>query len=153
MDKNQATIIGNVTKDPVKGESKYGKWAAFTVATTDRVNGKDYPQYVPCFASNITAEIVAQLQRGDRVVVLGKIKSKQKESGNGGSYTQISVGVQHIEKIERRQREEPTLREGADEEKGYSYSKSIKTAPVEGQWAPQVPDSQKENLDIGDFQA
>ena len=76
-DLNQVTLVGNLTRDPYVGDGQYGKYAFLTIATTDKVDDKEYTQFIECSASKFVAEKLEKIGKGSRVMVVGKLKVKK----------------------------------------------------------------------------
>ena len=96
-DTNLVTLVGNLTRDPYMGESKFGKYAFFTVATTDKVDDKEYTQFIECTATKFMADKVASLTKGARVMLIGKIKVRK----NKDDVVETKIDVKEIANIER----------------------------------------------------
>lgn len=95
-DLNQVVLVGNLTRDPYVGESKYGKYAFFTVATTEKVNDKEYTQFIECTAMKNQALLAEKLTTGKRVMLVGKIKVKKNKDG----VYETKVDVKELSTIE-----------------------------------------------------
>lgn len=80
-DLNQVTLVGNLTRDPYIGEGKFGKYAFFTVATTDKVDDKEYTQFIECQATKNQALFAEKLTKGKRVMLFGKLKIRKNKDG------------------------------------------------------------------------
>ena len=77
---NQVSLIGNIKGRVNTGQhEKWGKWALFTIDFSEKVNDTWYHQYIPCSATKKVAEKLSEASEGDKVLVLGKIKSKEKD--------------------------------------------------------------------------
>lgn len=96
------TLVGNLTDDPELRFTPSGAAVAnFTVAQTPRVkNGDEWedgtPMFVRCAVWREAAENVAEsLQRGMRVVVLGRLTQRNYEH-NGEKRTSLELAVDEV---------------------------------------------------------
>jgi single-strand DNA-binding protein len=98
-------VIGNLTADPELRFTPSGAAvASFTVAETPRYFDNKTNKweegetlFMRCSVWNITAENVAEsLQRGDRVICIGKLKQRSYETKEGEKRTVIEMTVDEI---------------------------------------------------------
>ncbi len=85
--KNFVQLIGNLGADPVVRETKVGKVARFSLATTEfyRENGKmnSKTEWHTVVAWNANADLVAQkCTKGTEVILLGRLSSRSYEDQN-----------------------------------------------------------------------
>lgn len=97
------TVVGNLTADPELRFTPSGAGVAnFTVASTPRTftNGewKDGdPLFLRCNVWRQAAENVSEsLRRGDRVVVVGRLKQRSFETREGEKRTVVELDVDEI---------------------------------------------------------
>lgn len=74
--KNSTALEGNLTQDPKTGSGPYGLWAKFTLASTAYYNKQEFTQFIPCWASGKTAEIISNYKKGDRLLTFGRMKGR-----------------------------------------------------------------------------
>lgn len=101
----QTTIVGNTTADvELRFTSNGTAVASFTVASTEKVFNKQTDQWVDgkklflrCTAWREMAENIAEsVSKGTRVVVTGKIASREFETREGEKRTVIELEVDEI---------------------------------------------------------
>jgi single-stranded DNA-binding protein len=97
-DLNQVTLVGNLTRDPYVGDGQYGKYAFFTIATTDRVDDKEYTQFIECSADKFVAEKLEKIGKGSRVMVVGKIKVKKTDEKEETKVNVKEIGIISMKK-------------------------------------------------------
>jgi single-strand DNA-binding protein len=131
------TMVGNLTAAPeVKYTQSGAAVANFTVASTPRSFDKDKREWVDgealflrCSIWRDAAENVAEsLDRGDRVIVTGKLKQRSFETAGGEKRTVVEMEVEEIG---------PSLR--------YAQADVTKTKP--GGKARATPDQQEWTTD------
>jgi single-strand DNA-binding protein len=97
------TVIGNLTSDPELRFTPAGAAVAnFTVASTPRImrNGEwtdGEPTFLRCNVWRNQAENIAEgLKRGDRVIVLGRLKQRSYETKEGEKRTVMELEVEEV---------------------------------------------------------
>lgn len=94
---NQATLIGNITKDPeVRFTKNNNPVCSFSIATNESVKRGDEWEEVPTYHNIVSwgkqAEYVGNnLQKGDKIYIEGRIQNRSwdKEDGSKGYITEI----------------------------------------------------------------
>jgi len=83
---NQFTFVGNLTQD---AELKSAKTSIlnFRLAVSDGYGDKKFTDYHSCKAFGKSAEYNANLKKGDRVIVMGRVKSGSYEKDGKKIYT------------------------------------------------------------------
>lgn len=100
-DLNQVVLVGNLVSEPKTGEhEKYGKWALFTIATTDKVDDKEYTQFINCSASKFVAEKAEKITKGSRVMAVGKMKNSKKDDKDNWKVDVKELAVISLKKVE-----------------------------------------------------
>jgi single-strand DNA-binding protein len=99
------TVSGNLTGDPKSDVSPSGiMWAKIRVASTSRVFDKAENQWrdgdtlfidVKCFR-RLAENVVATLQRGDRVLVSGRLRQHEYDDPQGVHRTVIDIEADSI---------------------------------------------------------
>lgn len=78
------TIIGNLTNIPELRFTKANKpVVSFSIAVNRKVNGEEQTDFHRCTAFGDMAERMAQLDKGTRVVVYGRLSSRSWEDETG----------------------------------------------------------------------
>ena len=99
------TVVGNLTADPELRYTQNGVAVAnFTIASTPRTFDRQSNEwkdgetlFMRCSVWRDAAENVAEsLQRGMRVIVTGRLKSRQYETREGEKRTVFEVDVQEV---------------------------------------------------------
>ncbi|ASP27796.1 single-strand DNA-binding protein [Spiroplasma corruscae] len=95
---NSVNLIGRITKDPELRNSKDNRaFVAFTLAVNEFAGGKQYTQFVPCFAWEKTAENMAKyLKKGGQVSVEGSLNVRQ-ENINGQFQQSVFVRANRVQ--------------------------------------------------------
>ena len=94
---NQVNLVGNIKGRVATGtHAEYGQWAIFTLDISEKVVDTWYHQYIPCIASKKVAETISMAEEGDKVIIAGKIKSKEKDG-----VTKINVDVKEFAILEK----------------------------------------------------
>ena len=100
---NQVTIVGNVTDDPELRFTPSGLPVAnFTVAVNSRVKKGDQWEdrndgFFRCSCWRDMAENVAEsLQKGTRVMVIGRLQEQKWEDQDGGKRSRIEIQVDEV---------------------------------------------------------
>ncbi len=100
---NQVTIVGNVTDDPELRFTPSGLPVAnFTVAVNSRVKKGDQWEdrndgFFRCSCWRDMAENVAEsLQKGTRVMVVGRLQEQKWEDNDGGKRSRIEIQVDEV---------------------------------------------------------
>lgn len=105
MNETTITVIGNLTADPELRFTTSGTAVAnFTVATTprtfDRTSGEwrdAEPLFLRCTLWRTPAENLAEsLRRGDRVIVVGRLRQRSFESRDGDKRTAIECDATEV---------------------------------------------------------
>lgn len=105
MNETTITLIGNLTTDPELRFTNSGTAVAnFTVATTprtfDRTSGQwrdAEPLFMRCTLWRAPAENVAEsLRRGDRVIVVGRLRQRSFDTRDGDKRTIIECDATEI---------------------------------------------------------
>ena len=99
------TIAGNLTAAPKSGASSSGStWARLRVASTARVfdrgesawrDGDTVFMDVVCWR-RLAENVVASLQRGDRVLVSGRVHQRSYQDDQGGKHTIVELEAESI---------------------------------------------------------
>lgn len=114
---NKVTIIGNLTKDPVrkmtKSEDGYLPVTTFTVAVNRRRSStkdvEEIADYIPCAAFRKTADVVAEYcHKGMTVGVTGKIRTGTYTDKNGERAYSLDVVVEEIEFLGQKPKDRDT---------------------------------------------
>ncbi len=97
---NTVTLVGNLTDDPELRYTPSGAAVAnFTVAV-NRYKGKDQESelegFFKCSCWREMAEHVAELTKGARVIVVGRLKQRKWETKEGESRWEIEVQVDEV---------------------------------------------------------
>lgn len=92
---NKVILIGNLTRNPEKGNGKWAEYAKFTLAVNA---GKDKVDYFNCVAFNATATIIGdKLSKGDRVGVVGSAHISNYETKGGEKRQDFQITVSEVE--------------------------------------------------------
>lgn len=110
---NNVSIKVTLGDDPKTGESQYGKWAFFRGAYNWKAADKTGTWWLNFMATNWVVERVEQLKKGDTVIIIGKLKTKNNKEGQ----EQMVVDVLEIGK------------EIATEQKQESISAAVEEMP------------------------
>lgn len=99
--RNQVLLIGNLGNDPIVRDTKNGKVARFSLATSDyyRENGKQktVTDWHTVVAWNQNAEKVAAVcKKGSEVILSGKLTSHSYDDQNGVKHYVTEVYVNEI---------------------------------------------------------
>jgi single-strand DNA-binding protein len=94
------TISGNLTADPKPGVSRTGdSWASLRVASSSRIFDRAEEKYrdgetvfldVTCWR-RLADNVVASLERGDSVVVTGRLRQRSYEDSQGVKHTVVEI--------------------------------------------------------------
>ncbi|AXK50698.1 single-stranded DNA-binding protein [Spiroplasma alleghenense] len=100
---NQVQLIGRITKDLELRTSSAGKsFVAFTLAVSSFGGGKEYTNFIPCFAWERSAENMAKfLKKGSLIAVEGSLSARS-ENKDGVYQTIVNVTAQRVEFLESR---------------------------------------------------
>jgi single-strand DNA-binding protein len=96
------TIVGNLTEDPELRFTQGGAPVAnFRVAVTPRVKDGDGwkdgdTSYFRCTAWRTLAENVAELTKGDRVIVYGRLQQRSWENDAGERRSVVEVQAEEV---------------------------------------------------------
>jgi single-strand DNA-binding protein len=99
------TVSGNLTAIPKSGVSRSGSpWARLRVATTSRVFDRGESQWrdgdtmfldVMCWR-RLAENVVATLERGDRVLVCGRLRQRSYEDQQGARHTVMELEAESV---------------------------------------------------------
>ena len=108
FNRNQAYLVGNVTKDVECGQTRSGKSVAhFTVACNEQRQGDEKPrtEFVRVCAWTGFAELAGQLKKGDTVVVEGRISTSSYEQNGVKKYSTevIATNLGFLKRMARRE--------------------------------------------------
>ena len=93
---NNATIIGNLTRDPEIRFTSTNKAVAKFAVAVKREHG-DGVDYIDCVAWNRTAEQIAQFLKGDKVFVTGHLKlDSWEDKKTGEKRSKLLVNAQIV---------------------------------------------------------
>ncbi|AHI53434.1 single-strand DNA-binding protein [Spiroplasma sabaudiense Ar-1343] len=100
---NQVQLIGRITKDLELRNSSAGKsFVAFTLAVSSYSSGKEFTNFIPCFAWERSAENMAKyLSKGSLIAVEGSISARS-ENKDGVYQNIVTVTAQRVEFLESR---------------------------------------------------
>lgn len=94
---NKVILIGNLTRDPEKGNGNGVEFTRFTIAVNA---GKDRTDYFNCVAFRTTATIVSdKLSKGDKVGVVGVGHFREYETKDGVKRKDFEIVVSEVEFI------------------------------------------------------
>ncbi|AKX33689.1 single-strand DNA-binding protein [Spiroplasma litorale] len=95
---NSVNLIGRITKDPELRTSKDNRaFVAFTLAVNEFSGGKQYTQFVPCFAWEKTAENMSKyVKKGAQISIEGSINVRQ-ENVNGQYNQSVFVRANRVQ--------------------------------------------------------
>ncbi|AKU79268.1 single-stranded DNA-binding protein [Spiroplasma turonicum] len=95
---NSVNLIGRITKDPELRTSKDNRaFVAFTLAVNEFYGGKQFTQFVPCFAWEKTAENMAKfIKKGGQLSVEGSLNVRQ-ENVNGQYQQNVFVRANRVQ--------------------------------------------------------
>ena len=102
---NQLVIMGRLTQSPEVFTSENGNVARFTIAN----NGfKEETYFIPCVAFSKNADTVKNhLDKGDQIVVVGKLTQRTYQAKDGTKRTEFEVIVNEITFVDIKQKGEP----------------------------------------------
>ncbi len=102
---NQLVIMGRLTQSPEVFTSENGYVVRFTIAN----NGyKEETYFIPCVAFGKNAETVKNhLDKGDQIVVVGKLTQRTYQAKDGNKRTAFEVIVNEITFVDIKQKGEP----------------------------------------------
>ena len=103
---NQITLMGRLVRDPEMRKTQTGKdVTTFTVACD---KGDKTADFIPCVAweKNATS-IYNWFKKGNRILLTGRLQSREGQTQNGEKRTYYEVVVARFEFIESRQKDEP----------------------------------------------
>ena len=95
---NKVQIIGNLCRDPeIKMTPQGKKVASFSIATNEKYNGQDHPEFHNVVLWEKTAEIAeAHLQKGMSIYLEGKIKTRSWDDKDSGKKVYRTEIVGHM---------------------------------------------------------
>jgi single-strand DNA-binding protein len=146
------TIIGNTTGDPeLKFTQSGAAVASFTVASTPRHFDKQRNEWVDdetlfmrCSGWRDMAEHIAEtLQRGTRVIVVGRLKQRSWEDKDGNKRTVIELDVDEVGPSLRYATAKVTK---ASRDGGFGQSSGQQSQPAADPWATR-PSAQRPAVD------
>lgn len=124
---NRVMLVGRITKDPDLGYTQDGKAILkFSIAVSQKYkdaqdNWKETVSFIPIISWGPNAETTAErINKGNAVLVEGKIESRSWETSEGQKRTTIQVNafrIQNLQKPEKEQVEEQEPPPETDEEK------------------------------------
>lgn len=102
---NQLVIMGRLTQSPEVFTSENGYVVRFTIAN----NGyKEETYFIPCVAFSKNADTVKNhLDKGDQIVVVGKLTQRTYQAKDGTKRTAFEVIVNEITFVDIKQKGEP----------------------------------------------
>ena len=107
---NQATIIGNITADPVAKKTSSGTdVTTFSVATNkkwknDKGEVQEQVQFHNCVAWSKLAEVIAQYgHKGMKVMCQGELATRNWEDDNGVKHYRTEIVVRDFEMLSKKQ--------------------------------------------------
>ena len=102
---NQLVIMGRLTQSPEVFTSENGNVVRFTIAN----NGyKEETYFIPCVAFSKNADTVKNhLDKGDQIVVVGKLTQRTYQAKDGTKRTAFEVIVNEITFVDIKQKGEP----------------------------------------------
>lgn len=154
---NHITIAGNLTADP---ELKYtaGGFALckFTVAVNRRVKkGEEWDEQVSFFGCTVWREAAEQfsasVQKGDRVIVCGRLEQRSWEADDGSKRSVVEVQVDEVgaslksatAQVQRIQRERPQAQQRPQQSRPQQPRQQRTVAdtrpPADEDWAHTEP--------------
>ena len=151
------TVVGNLTGDPELRFTPAGAAVAnFTVASTPRTFDRQSNEwkdgdtlFLSCAVWRQAAENVAEsLQRGMRVIVQGRLKSRQYETREGEKRTVFEIDVEEVGPSLRSASAKVTKTtrsgggggySGGGSGAGYSGGGGQQSAPADDPWASPAP--------------
>jgi single-strand DNA-binding protein len=99
------TLSGNLTSAPKAGESRSGaRWARLRVASTARVFDRGESSWrdgdtlfldVICWR-RLAENVMATLQRGDRVLVSGRLRQRSYQDTQGAKHTMMELEAESV---------------------------------------------------------
>ena len=100
---NQVILMGRLTRDPERRQTKTGKSVAgFTIAV-DRVGKDAGSDFISCVAWERTADQIASFfKKGSRILVSGRLQVRQFDGKDGKKQTATDVVVYNWEFCEPR---------------------------------------------------
>ena len=105
---NQVNLIGNVGQDPKVNDTSAGKFATFTLATTERYkdrdgNPKEQTQWHTIAASGPQAEVVEKyIRKGAQVYVGGKLVYRSYEGKDGTTRYATEIRMHTVQMLDRK---------------------------------------------------
>lgn len=103
---NNATISGNLGRDPDIRNAGGGNVAGFTVAVNNSYKDRsgewvEKTAWVRCSAFGRLADKVSELRKGDGVVVTGKLESRQWQDKDGNKRESLEINAYSVEAIRK----------------------------------------------------
>ena len=116
MNVNRIFVGGRVGKTPEIRKTQSGKSVAnFSIAVTEKYNGKEDVTWFNVTAWDKSADFAEKwIQKGARVLVVGKIQIRQYDDRDGNKRTSTDVIAQDIQVIDWPDKEGSVSRENAD---------------------------------------
>lgn len=109
MSVNKVILLGNCGRDPEVREGSSGKWATFSLATSERAytnkNGIQVPERtewhnVVVFGNTVNV-VEARVKKGQPLYIEGKLRSRKYTDRNGQERTATEVVVDVLELLNR----------------------------------------------------
>jgi single-strand DNA-binding protein len=116
MNVNRIFVGGRVGRDPEIRQTQSGKSVAnFSIAVTEKYNGKEDVTWFNVTAWDKSADFAEKwIQKGARVLVVGKIQIRQYDDRDGNKRTSTDVIAKDIQVIDWPDKEGSVSRENAD---------------------------------------
>lgn len=113
---NKVFLLGRLTKDPESKYTQSGKCVVtFTVAINRFSEGADF---IPCVAWGKTAETICNnVAKGERILVEGRIQTRNYETGDGSKRYVTEVVVDRFEFVEKKGNKKTSADTAADDKK------------------------------------
>lgn len=114
---NQVNLIGNVGQDPQVREMNGGKFATFTLATTERFkdrNGepKENTQWHNIVASGPQADVVEKyVRKGAQVYVGGKLTYRAYDGKDGTTRYSTDIRLHTVQMLDRKPKAQPVAQD------------------------------------------
>lgn len=99
---NKLILIGNLTRDPEKGNSENIVVAKFGIAVNEYSRGEESTMFVDVVAFGRTAEYALNyLGKGDKVALVGRLDIGSYVDRSGNRRTSVKMIAQEIEQLRR----------------------------------------------------
>ena len=91
---NNATLLGNLTRDPEMAQAGQYQVCRFGVAVNEKYGEKESVLFIDCEAWGKTGEMIAKyFKRGSKILISGELKLDRWESANGDKKSKIYLNV------------------------------------------------------------